>query len=262
MSILNPNKIVEKYNEKTLKTEMAINGQRINKLEKTYNLVDGDLVQAQLIGDFWWDLDFQNTQNEGGKGVSLPNGQKPEKLMKRIIEMFTNKKDIILDFYLGSGTTCAVAHKLGRQYIGIEQMDYIESLSVQRLKNVIEGEKGGISKNINWQGGGEFLYLELAKYNEEAKEKIKNCETSEELENLFDELYNKYYLNYNLNIKNFKELIITSEYKNLSLDDKKKMYLSMLDLNSMYINYEDMEDDKFKLSDSDIKLTKQFYGGK
>lgn len=262
LSILNPNKIVEKYNEKTLKTEMAINGQRINKLEKTYNLVDGDLVQAQLIGDFWWDLDFQNTQNEGGKGVSLPNGQKPEKLMKRIIEMFTNKKDIILDFYLGSGTTCAVAHKLGRQYIGIEQMDYIESLSVQRLKNVIEGEKGGISKNINWQGGGEFLYLELAKYNEEAKEKIKNCETSEELENLFDELYNKYYLNYNLNIKNFKELIITSEYKNLSLDDKKKMYLSMLDLNSMYINYEDMEDDKFKLSDSDIKLTKQFYGGK
>ncbi|STO30765.1 Modification methylase MboII [Fusobacterium necrogenes] len=262
LSILNPNKIVEKYNEKTLKTEMAINGQRINKLEKTYNLVDGDLVQAQLIGDFWWDLDFQNTQNEGGKGVSLPNGQKPEKLMKRIIEMFTNKKDIILDFHLGSGTTCAVAHKLGRQYIGIEQMDYIESLSVQRLKNVIEGEQGGISKNINWQGGGEFLYLEFAKYNEEAKEKIKNCETSEELENLFDELYNKYYLNYNLNIKNFKKLIITSEYKNLSLDDKKKMYLSMLDLNSMYINYEDMEDDKFKLSDSDIKLTKQFYGGK
>lgn len=141
-------------------------------------------------------------------------------------------------------------------------MDYIESLSVQRLKNVIEGEQGGISKNINWQGGGEFLYLELAKYNEEAKEKIKNCETSEELENLFEELYNEYYLNYNLNIKNFKELIKTLEYKNLLLDDKKKMYLSMLDLNSMYINYEDMEDDKFKLSDSDIKLTKQFYGGK
>lgn len=211
-------------------------------------------------GDFWNDINTTGLEAEGT--VQLKNGKKPEELIERIIKLATDEGDIVLDFHLGSGTTCAVAHKLGRQYIGIEQMDYIESLSVQRLKNVIEGEQGGISKNINWQGGGEFLYLELAKYNEEAKEKIKNCETSEELENLFEELYNEYYLNYNLNIKNFKELIKTLEYKNLLLDDKKKMYLSMLDLNSMYINYEDMEDDKFKLSDSDIKLTKQFYGGK
>lgn len=262
LSLDNPGEIVIKINEKTLKSEMAINGQRINKLEKAFNYVDGELVQSQLIGDFWWDLDFQNTQNEGGKEISLPNGQKPEKLIKRIIEMFTKIDDIVLDYHMGSATTCAVAHKLNRQYIGIEQMDYIETLSLERLKNVINGEQGGISKITKWDGGGQFIYFELAKFNEEAKDKILDCETSEELENLFDKLYNKYYLNYNLNIKKFKELIKTSEFKELCLDDMKKMYLSMLDLNSMYINFEDMEDDKFDLSDDDIKLTKQFYGVK
>lgn len=238
----------------------AYKGKQVQFLSKILkNTMDGERI-AKLVCDFWQDIPFNNLFQEGG--VDLKGGKKPEKLIYRILELASEKGDIVLDFHLGSGTTCAVAHKLGRQYIGIEQMDYIESLSVQRLKNVIEGEQGGISKNINWQGGGEFLYFELAKFNEEAKDKILDCETSEELENLFDKLYNKYYLNYNLNIKKFKELIKTSEFKELCLDDMKKMYLSMLDLNSMYINFEDMEDDKFDLSDDDIKLTKQFYGVK
>ncbi|MDI9355064.1 MAG: site-specific DNA-methyltransferase [Cyanobium sp. MAG06] len=76
-------------------------------------------------------------------------GQKSEALLKRIIEISTNPNDIVLDYHLGSGTTAAVAHKMGRQYIGIEQMDYIENISVERLKKVIEGEQGGISKSIN-----------------------------------------------------------------------------------------------------------------
>ncbi|MDK4672566.1 site-specific DNA-methyltransferase, partial [Kingella kingae] len=100
-------------------------------------------------------------------GFSFP---KPEKLIKRIIELTTKPNDIVLDFHLGSGTTAAVAHKMNRQYIGIEQMDYIETLAVQRLKKVIDGEQGGISKAVNWQGGGEFVYAELTPFNETAKQ--------------------------------------------------------------------------------------------
>jgi adenine-specific DNA-methyltransferase len=75
--------------------------------------------------------------------------------------MVTNNNDIVMDFNLGSGTTCAVAHKMGRKYIGIEQMDYIENITVERLKKVIDGEQGGISKALNWKGGGDFVYAEL-----------------------------------------------------------------------------------------------------
>jgi adenine-specific DNA-methyltransferase len=81
-------------------------------------------------------------------------------LLQRIIESTTNINDIILDFFAGSGTTGAVAHKMNRQYILIEQMDYINTITKQRLLNVIKGDKTGISKCINWQGNGGFIYFE------------------------------------------------------------------------------------------------------
>ncbi|MFA6760169.1 MAG: site-specific DNA-methyltransferase [Sulfuricurvum sp.] len=114
---------------------------------------------SNLLCDFWEDIDFQNTQNQGG--VSFPAGKKPEQLLYRIISMATKENDLVMDFHLGSGTTCAVAHKMNRRYIGIEQMDYIEDIAVQRLKKVIDGEQGGISRAVNWSGGGDFIYAEL-----------------------------------------------------------------------------------------------------
>jgi len=96
--------------------------------------------------------------------------------------MATEPREIVLDFFLGSGTTAAVAHKMERLYIGIEQLDYGENDSIVRLQNVINGDQSGISKSVNWQGGGDFIYFELAKWNETAKEKILECESSEELE--------------------------------------------------------------------------------
>jgi len=102
---------------------------------------------GMLLCDFWSDIDFQNTQNEGG--VSFPTAKKPEFLLSRIIEMATDRNDIILDYHLGSGTTCAVAHKMGRRYIGIEQLEYGENDSVKRLLNVVAGEKSGVSKAYN-----------------------------------------------------------------------------------------------------------------
>ena len=93
------------------------------------------------------------------KGVF--SNPKPEELLEKLVYISTEKNDLILDFHLGSGTTAAVAHKMGRRYIGVEQMDYIENVTVERMKKVIEGEQGGISKKVNWQGGGSFVYCEL-----------------------------------------------------------------------------------------------------
>lgn len=185
---------------------------------------------------------------------------KPELLLKNIIACCTKENDVILDFFVGSGTTSAVAHKMNRQYIGIEQMDYINDVTIKRMEKVINGEQGGISKDVDWQGGGDFIYAELTKNNEKAKEKIMKCETYVKLLEIFDELYERYFLNYNLKIKEFKEKIMVDQrFLDLSLEDKKKMFLTMLDLNQMYVNATDMEDEKYQLSEEDINLTKDFY---
>lgn len=216
----------------------------------------------RFIGDLWTDISTININKEGGIQV-LSNGQKPEKIIQRIIDLATNTGDIVLDYHLGSGTTCAVAHKMNRQYIGIEQLDYGENDSVARLKNVIKGDTSGISKAVNWQGGGKFIYCELAKWNEQAKEEIKNAKDLSALVKLFDTLYEKYFLNYNVKIKDFKEKIIKEEnFKKLTLAQQKKMFLTMLDLNQMYVQESEMADKKYGISTEDQKLTKAFYSKK
>lgn len=185
---------------------------------------------------------------------------KSEYLIKRVIELSTKENDIVLDYHLGSGTTAAVAHKMNRQYIGIEQMNYLETVAVERLKKVIDGEQGGISKSVNWQGGGSFVYLELAKNNQNAVEQIQNCNSYEELVLFFDEMCEKYFLHYNLKIKQFREEVSREEnFKKLSLDKQKEMFIKMLDLNQLYVNVSDMEDKKHNLSANDIAITKDFY---
>lgn len=104
---------------------------------------------------------------------------------------------------MGSATTQAVAHKMNRQYIGIEQMDYINSVSVLRLQKVIEGEQGGISKDVDWQGGGSFVYGELAKENQEIVDRIISSSTKEELSQQIDKLLNDGVLNYEVDFDKF-----------------------------------------------------------
>lgn len=193
-----------------------------------------------------------------GEGTFV--GQKPEKLIQRIIESSTKENDIILDFFAGSGTTLSVAHKMKRQYIGVEQIERHFDICIERLKKVIEGEQGGISKNIDWRGGGEFISFEIAQHNEIAKEKIINAKNYEEIKNYFEEICDKFFLRYNLNIKEFEEKIIESEeFKNLDLEKQKEIFISLLDPNQMYINYSNMEDKKYKLNKKDIELTREFY---
>jgi len=255
-------KIVEVPREE--KTSIyCFNGRTLAFFDSKFRIIEGSNVPAEVLTNIWNDISFLGIGPEGG--VTLENGKKPEYLLKTIIELSTQKGDIVLDYHLGTGTTCAVAHKMNRQYIGIEQLNYEENDSVIRLKNVISGDKTGISdyEDINWQGGGEFIYCELAKWNEKAKEEIQNAKDLPDLAKLLDTLYEKYFLNYNVKIKDFKEKIIKEEeFKKLTLSQQKKMFLTMLDLNQMYVNESEMADKKYGISSEDQKLTKAFYSKK
>jgi adenine-specific DNA-methyltransferase len=234
------------------------NGEALLFFEDRLIEINGQKVFGELVTDIWNDVLPNDLHNEGN--VSLKKGKKPEKLLQRIIELFTEPNDILLDFFCGSGTTGAVAMKLNRQFIICEQLDYVETLPLNRLQNVIKGEQRGISKSVNWQGGGEFIYFELAKWNEEAKEKILKAKSLTELEKLFDELYERYFLNYNVKTKEFKDKILKEEgFKNLSLDEQKKLFVEMLDMNQMYVNFSERADKKYNLSEKDIKLSEEFY---
>ena len=252
--------IVEHTTSTGKKTLIYKNGE-IVFFDKKVKILESNEVATKVLSDIWTDISWEGRASEGN--VKLKNGKKPERLLKRIIEMSTNENDIILDFHLGSGTTCAVAHKLNRQYIGIEQLEYYENSSITRLQNVINGDKTGISEIINWNGGGEFIYCELAPYNEKAKEEINNCNTLDELEKLFDILYDKYFLNYNLKVKEFKEKVMKEEnFKALTLEQQKEMFLTMLDLNQMYVQYSEMTDSKYCIDKVFQELTNKFYSDK
>lgn len=122
--------------------------------------INGDLYKKDLQGTYW-DIvgETKNLTKEGN--VEFPNGKKPEFLLNRIFYMATSKGDIVLDSFLGSGTTCAVAQKTGRRYIGIEMGTQAITHCVPRMKAVIDGEQGGISKAINWNGGGGYTFYDL-----------------------------------------------------------------------------------------------------
>ncbi len=186
-------------------------------------------------------------------------GQKSEKLIERIIKAHTSEKDIVLDFFGGTGTTAAVALKMQRQFIICEQLDKHIDISLRRLLKVEEGEQSGISKKNNWQGGGSFVYLELAKKNETALEQISTCKSLEELTTLFDELCSKYFLHYNVRVKEFRKEIESERFKQLSLKQQKEMFSRMLDLNQLYVNVDDHHDKSTGLTKDDIAITEDFY---
>lgn len=182
---------------------------------------------------------------------------KPEALIKRIIEISTNENDLVMDFFAGSGTTLAVAMKMKRQFIGIEQMDYIESITKERLKKVINGEQGGISKTLNWQGGGSFIYAELMPLNVAYKERIKNINDEKELERLYNDLESKAFLDYRIDLDS---ILKDKEFKELDLQNKQEALLKILDSNMDYVLYGDIEDKDYAISDETIELNRIFYG--
>ena len=150
---------------------------------------------------------------------------------------------------------------MNRQYIGVEQMSYISTTTIPRLTTVLKGEDGGISKEVNWKGGGDFIYFELAEYYEEAKNKIDACKSYKELKKLFTELTKYYFLNYNVSVKQFNDqLLDDKDFQELPLEEQKTLFKALLDNNQLYIPHEEQEDGKYNLSKEDQELTNEFYG--
>lgn len=217
-----------------------------------------DGVVAQTV---WTYKEVGHNQDAKKEIKHLFDGQaafgtpKPEKLIQRIIQLGSEEGDIVLDFFMGSGTTQAVAHKMNRQYIGIEQMDYIETVSVERLKKVITGEQGGISKDINWKGGGEFVYCELKNDAQDYKNKVIEAQTSEELLELLKRVKKSSFLSYRIDSKKLKE----KEFLEFSFGEQKQLLIDIVDNNNLYVNYSDMEDENYEISELEIKLNREFY---
>ncbi len=253
LSLDNPDKVI-KYSKNP--DEFALNGRRLVFLEDSISKLDtGEEDLSTLLCDFWNDIDFQNTQNEGG--ISFPAGKKPEALLRRFLFLFTDENDLVMDFFNGSGSTTAVCLKLNRKFIGVEQLDYGDNDSTKRLINVINGEQSGISKSINWKGGGSFIYCELAKYNQTYADQILEADSKEKLIEVWQEMKEKAFLSYQFDKQSFDERI--EAFKTLSLDDQKKFLLEVLDKNQLYVNFSEMADETFEISEADKKLNKQFY---
>lgn len=182
---------------------------------------------------------------------------KPENLIKIIMEAVTNEGDLVMDFFSGSGTTVAVAHKLGRKYIGCEQIDHQIELTVNRLNEVICGEQGGVSKSIGWQGGGSFVYCELSKANGKFADEIEKAETNGQLMDIWNRMKATDYLNYKVDVKKVDANV--TDFDSLSLDDQKRFLIECLDKNLLYVPLSDIDSNEYGVTDEDKRLTREFY---
>ncbi|WP_313382332.1 site-specific DNA-methyltransferase [Proteiniphilum saccharofermentans] len=216
-----------------------------------------DVTKKQYPNFYNFEKEYNNVSKQGD--VEFRNGKKPEELLKFLIQIFTTSNDIVLDYHLGSGTTAAVAHKLGRQYIGLEQLQSQIDLSLQRIKNVINGDLTGISEDedVNWQGGGSFIYLELKKYNQSFIEQIEEAKDTKALLQIWEQMKAKSFLNYNVDIKKQDEHL--EEFKALALAEQKQHLCELLDKNQLYVNLSSLNDSDFSCSDEEKKVTQDFY---
>ncbi|MGL2630096.1 DNA methyltransferase [Helicobacter pylori] len=216
---------------------------------------DAKIGLRKIRGDWWGGFykDMMNINKEAN--LVWKAGKKPERLIKDILEISTQENDLVLDFFAGSGTTCAVAHKMKRRYIGIEQMDYIETITKERLKKVIEGEQGGISKKCGFKGGGSFVYAELKEVNSGIKKQITNAKSASECLKIFNAL----------NARILKraddkmDAIHSEEFHNLDLNEQKRKCCASLDSNEDYLNLGDIDEDVWGIDEITKKYNEIFY---
>jgi adenine-specific DNA-methyltransferase len=205
--------------------------------------------------------DVGHTQEAKREAVALNadgpfSTPKPERLLQRIIHIATSPGDLVLDFFAGSGTTAAVAQKMRRSWIAVEQMDYILDLPNSRLKKVIEGEQGGISKAVEWKGGGSFVYAELAASNSAFADGIEAAQDIATLQNIHADIQASGFLRYDVDLSAFD----ADDFATLPLDDAKRVLMDCLDANHLYVNLGSLGDDAFDISDEDARATGSFYG--
>ncbi len=214
---------------------------------------------GKQIDNFWGDIGNMNRSSDVGYDVE---GQKPEKLIQRLINLATSPGDTVLDFFIGSGTTASVALKMGRQFIGIEQLDYGQNDFVNRLQNVIRGDSSGISKDVNWHGGGEFVYSELKRYNESFMDKINSASGPDDLVNIWKDISTSSFLNWYINPEEPKDALndfIEIGKGENGVEKQKSLLCELLNKNQLYVNLSEIDDAKFKVTEQDKELNKQFY---
>ncbi len=213
--------------------------------EDTWNCSDLDQLHSIAIVSF--------TKEKVGDF----KGQKNEALIKRIIDAHTKEGDIVLDFFSGTGTTASVAHKLKRQWITVEQIDEQIDKQLRRLNKVLKGDQTGISKSVGWKGGGDFVYLELMEWNENLVNRIQSAESKEDLQELWTIMKDKAFLSYKVDIKAFDSH--AKDFSDLSMEDQKRFLIESLDQNHLYVNYSEIDDEEYSISDEDKNLNKEFY---
>ena len=182
---------------------------------------------------------------------------KPENLIKTILEVGTKEGDLVMDFFSGSGTTAAVAHKMNRRYIACEQIDHQIELNLKRLQKVIEGESGGVSLDLNWRGGGSFVYCELAKANQYFVEQIEAAADSDELKQIWQQMQQTGFLSYKVNAKDIDAH--AADFEALQIDNQRRFLIECLDKNLLYVPAADMASSEYGVSDEDQRLTREFY---
>lgn len=225
---------------------------------------DKSYVSTDFLNLIMDDLLKKATNNKGTDEIVDLFGEKSfaypknELLLSRIIEYTTDRNDLVMDFHLGSGTTAAVAHKMGRRYIGIEQMDYIQNITVERLKKVITGEQGGISKEIGFKGGGSFVYCELAKANQNFVDEIVATKNTQQLQSIWNTMQEKAFLSYRINPKTIQTN--ASDFNSLSLDEQKQFLIEVLDKNMLYVPLSEIDDDTWGINKEDKILNRQLLG--
>ena len=216
-------------------------------------------LKGVIVNSWWDDVATNQDANKDLKELFEKNVfdyPKSEDLIKKIIEISTKENDTVLDYHLGSGTTCAVAHKMGRRYIGIEQMNYVEDISVKRLSKVIEGEQTGISKALNWKGGGSFVYCELLENANLIINKI-NLATENNILEVKEEVCSDERIIPYVTREELKKA--DENFRCLSLEEKKMALINIVDKNKLYVNYSDIEDETFEITENDKKFSESFY---
>lgn len=244
---------------------------------KNYLLVDNENNPIQRAAPYK-NLILDVLNNDAAKEMKSLFGEKafaypkPEKLLQKYIALCSNESDIVLDFCLGSGTTAAVAHKMNRRYIGIEQMDYIRTIDVERLKKVIAGEQGGISQSVDWNPQNptltdgdkykhnSFVYLELAEANQAFVTDIEAAATTDQLSSIWQRMQQNGFLSYRISPKQINSAV--QDWTELALSDQKRFLIECLDMNLLYVPFSDMDDSTNALSEKDKQLTQQFYANK
>ena len=236
--------------------------------EGRLKIIDGELyilLDKKAVGTNWTDI----------PGYSFNwsfTTENPEPLLKRVIEASSNSGDLVMDFFLGSGTTIAVAHKLGRKWIGIEMgdlsarspsEDFFYTVTLARMKKVLAGEQSGVSKDVKWKGGGFFKYYELEQY-EDTLRRTKYADTDPFLDPTQDP-YNQYIFMKDLKLlealeidyqNNKVKVKLEKLYQNIDIAETLSNMLGkwIKKITEDYVEFEDGE--KVNVKDLDYKLVK------